>query len=49
MEPWFGVIAGGTGIATKKEVAFDTRTPAPPPRTKRLQHSILNTEWQVQK
>ena len=23
MGPWFGVIAGGTGTATKKEVAFD--------------------------
>ena len=44
MEPWFGVITGGTGTATK-EVAFgnfNARSNAP----RQPQHSIFNTEWQ---
>ena len=48
MEPWFGVIVGGTGTAAKKEVAADNFKPhSNAPR--RPQHSNLNTEWHVQK
>jgi len=50
MKPWFGVIAGGTAepLQTKKEVALGELNPhSNAPR--RPQHSILNTEWHVQK
>ena len=46
MEPWFGVIAGGTAgpLQTKKEVAFgEFNAPRQP------QHSIFHTEWHEQK
>ena len=44
MEPWFGVIAGGMGTATKKEVAFGNFSP----HSNAPRHSNLNTEWYVQ-
>ena len=47
MEPWFGVIAGGMGTATKEDAFgdFNPRSNAPI----RPQHSNLNTKWHVQK
>ena len=45
MGPWFGIIAGGTETATKEEAAFDNSNACPAS----AHHSILNTEWHVQK